>query len=84
VDRGKDLFACTEFIAPDALFKTTNAGAPKTHRGYADMCASGGLAAALPSNFIVKSINKAKCYTEKVLFWCKCTLSSATNSVGQK
>jgi len=72
-DREKDLFACTEFIAPDVLFKTTNAGAPKKHRDYPDMCPSGGLAAALPSNFIVKLINKTKFYTEKALLWFKCT-----------
>ena len=43
---------------PDVLFKTTNAGAPKKHRGYPDMCPSRGLAAALPSNSFVKLINK--------------------------
>jgi len=37
------------------------------------MCPSGGLAAALPSNFIVKLINKTKFYTEKALLWFKCT-----------
>jgi len=82
-DWGKDLYACTEFIAPDVLFKTTNAGAPKNHGDYSDMCPSGGLAAALPSNFIVKLVNKTKFYAEKALFWCKCTLFSASNSVRQ-
>jgi len=53
-DRETDLFGGTEFIVPDVLFKTTNAGAPKKHRSYPDMCPSGGLAAALPSNSIVK------------------------------
>jgi len=28
-DRETDLFAGTEFIVPDVLFQTTNAGAPK-------------------------------------------------------
>jgi len=82
-DRETYLFAGTEFIAPDVLVKTMNAGAPKKHRDYPDMCPSGGLAAALPSNFIVKLIDKTKFYTEKALFWCKCTLSSASNSVRQ-
>jgi len=82
-DREKDLFAGTEFIAPDVLFKKTNAGAPKKHRDYPDMYPSGGLAVALPSNFIVKLIYKKKFYTEKALFWCKCTLPSARNSVRQ-
>jgi len=53
-DRETDLFGGTEFIVPDVLFKTTNAGAPKKHRGYPDMCPSGELAAALPSNLSVK------------------------------
>jgi len=53
-DRETDLFAGTDLIAPDVLFKTTNAGAPKTHRGYPDMYPSGGLAPALPSNLSVK------------------------------
>ena len=63
-DRETDLFGGTEFIVSDVLFKTTNAGAPKKHRGYPDMCPSGGIAAALPSNLIVKLINKTKFYTE--------------------
>jgi len=46
-DRETDLFSGTEFIVPDVLFTTTNAGAPKKHRGYPDMCPSAGLAAAL-------------------------------------
>jgi len=58
-------------------------GAPKKYRDHPDMFPSGGLAAALPSNFIVKLINKTKFHTEKALFWCKCTLSSASNSVRQ-
>ena len=82
-DRETYLFGGIEFIVPDVLFKTTNAGAPKKHRGYPDMCPSGGLAAALPSNLIVKLINEAKFYTETVLFLCKCALSSASNSVRQ-
>jgi len=82
-DREKDLFGGTEFIVPDVLFNTTNVGAPKKRRDYPDVCPSGGVAAALPSNFIVKLINKTKFYTEKALFWCKCTLSSASNSVRQ-
>jgi len=36
------IFIFAEFIAPDALFKTTNAGASIKRRGYPDMCASGG------------------------------------------
>jgi len=48
-------------------------GHRKKHRDYPDMCPSGGLAAALPSNFIVKLINKTKFYTEKALLWFKCT-----------
>jgi len=64
-DRETDLFGGTEFIVPDVLFKTTNAGAQKKHRGYPDRCPSGGLAAALPSNFIVKLINETKFYTER-------------------
>jgi len=52
-DRETDLFGGTELNAPDVLFKTTNAGSPKKHRGYPDMCPSGGLAAALPSISIV-------------------------------
>jgi len=67
-DRETDLFGGTEFIVPDVLFKTTNAGAPKKHRGYPDMCPSGGLAAALPSNLIVKLINKS--FTQKM--YCSC------------
>jgi len=80
-DRETDLFGDTEFIVPDVLFKTTIAGAPKKHRGYPHMCPSRELAAALPSNLIVKLINKTKFYTENVLFLFKCTLSSASNSV---
>jgi len=38
-----DLFGGTEFIAPDALFKITNAGAPKKNKGYPIRCPSGGL-----------------------------------------
>jgi len=53
-DRETDIFSGTEFIVPDVLFKTSNDGASKEHRGYPDMCPSGGLAAALPSNLIVK------------------------------
>ena len=44
-DRETDLFVGTEFIAPDVLFKTTNAGAPKKHRGNIDRSPSGGLPA---------------------------------------
>ena len=33
-DRQTDLFGGTAFIASDILFKTTNAGTPKKHRGY--------------------------------------------------
>jgi len=33
----------SEFIAPNGLFKTTNAEAPKKHRGYSVRCPSGGL-----------------------------------------
>ena len=51
-DRETDLFGGTELIAPDVLFNTTNAGAPKKHRGYPDMCPSGGLAAA---NLLIRS-----------------------------
>ena len=79
-DRETDFFGGTEFIVPDVLFKTTIAGAPKKHRGYPDMFPSGGLAAALPSNLL---INRTKFYTETVLFLCKCTLSSASNSARQ-
>jgi len=64
-DRETYLFAGTEFIAPEVLFKTTNAGAPKKHRGYPDMFPSGGIAAALPSNLSVKLINETKFYTER-------------------
>ena len=53
-NRQTDISSGTEFIAPDVLFKTTNAGAPKKHRGYPDMFPSGELAAALPSNLSVK------------------------------
>jgi len=53
-DRETDLFGGTEFIAPNVLFKKTNVGAPKKRRSYPDMCPSGVLAAALPSNLIVK------------------------------
>jgi len=73
-DRETDLFGGTEFIMSDVLFKTINAGAPKKHRGYPDMCSSGGLVAALPSNLIVKLIHKTKFYTETALFLCKGTL----------
>jgi len=64
-----DIFAGTGFIAPDVLFKTTNTGALKKYRGYLDMYPSGGLAAAKPSNLIVKLINKTKFQTER---HCSC------------
>jgi len=44
-DRQTDLFVGAEFIAPDVLFKTTNAVALKKHRGYLVRCPSGGLVA---------------------------------------
>ena len=81
-DRETDLFGGTKFIVPDVLFETTNAGALKKPRGYPDMCPSGGLAAALHSNLIVKLINKTVLH-RKALFLCKCTLSRASNSVRQ-
>jgi len=82
-DEEKDLFDGTEFIVPDVLFNTTNAGAPKKHRGYPDVFPIRGLAAALPSNLSVKLINTTKFYTETALFLCKGTLSSASSSVRQ-
>jgi len=48
-DTETDLFGGTEFIVPDVPFKTTNAGAPKKHRGYPDMCPSGGRVSAGPA-----------------------------------
>jgi len=53
-DRQTDLFAGTEFIAPDVLVKTTNTGAPKKHRDYLVRCSSGGLAAYRTFFFIIK------------------------------
>jgi len=44
-DKQTDLFVGTDFIAPDILFKTTNAEASKKHRGYLVRCPRGGLAA---------------------------------------
>jgi len=44
-DKSTDLFGGTDFIAPDVLFKKTNAGATKKHRGYPDKRPSGELAA---------------------------------------
>jgi len=41
-DKETDLCDVTEFIAPDGLFKTTNAKAPKKH-GYSVRYPSGGL-----------------------------------------
>jgi len=40
-DREADLFVGTEFIAPDVLFKATNARASEKHRGYLVRCPSG-------------------------------------------
>jgi len=42
--RQTDLFGVTEFIAPDALSKTTNAVTSKNHKGYSDRCPCGRLA----------------------------------------
>jgi len=42
---------------PDVLFKTTDAWAPKKHRGYLVKCHSGGLAAGRTFQFDRK-INK--------------------------
>jgi len=36
-DRWTDLFDVTEFIAPDGLFKTTNAEAPKKQRLFSQV-----------------------------------------------
>jgi len=36
------LFGGAAFIAPDAFFKTTNAGAQEKHGGYPDRRTSGG------------------------------------------
>jgi len=46
-DRQTDLFVGTELIAPDVLFKTTNAEALKKHGGYLVMCSSGGRVSGL-------------------------------------
>ena len=49
---GEFIAPSAEFIVPYLLFKTTNGGAPKKHRGYPDRCPSGGLAARRTFYFI--------------------------------
>ena len=68
------LFGGTEFIALDVLFKTTNAEAPKKHKGYPYWCPSRGLGRTVPSNLILKCVNKTKTIIihTKITIYCSC------------
>jgi len=55
-----DSFGGTEFIAPDVLFKTTNASALKKHSGHPDRWPSRGLAAGRAFYCDRKIINETK------------------------